>query len=82
MYFMLGGAVDRFYLLKYGLATVLVFVGLKMTVLDWLYGGKFPIVWSLGIIAVALTASIVASLLIPPRHAPVEPGRPSKEPVT
>ena len=82
MYFMLGGAVDRFHMLKYGLAVVLVFVGLKMTVLDWLYGGKFPIVWSLGIIAVALAASIVASLMIRPRHADVEPGRPSKEPVT
>jgi tellurite resistance protein TerC len=82
MYFMLGGAVDRFHMLKYGLAVVLVFVGLKMTVLDWLYGGKFPIVWSLGIIAVALAASVVASLLIRPRHTPVEPGRPSKEPVT
>src|SRR5262245_24954193 len=35
MYFMLGGAVDRFHLLRYGLAVVLVFVGLKMTWLDW-----------------------------------------------
>jgi tellurite resistance protein TerC len=30
MYFMLAGAVDKFYMLKYGLAVVLVFVGLKM----------------------------------------------------
>src|SRR5262249_15333016 len=30
MYFMLGGAVARFHLLRYGLALVLVFVGLKM----------------------------------------------------
>jgi tellurite resistance protein TerC len=32
MYFLLAGAADKFYLLKYGLGTVLVFVGLKMTV--------------------------------------------------
>jgi tellurite resistance protein TerC len=81
MYFMLGGAVERFHLLKYGLAVVLVFVGLKMTVLDWVYGGKFPIVWSLAIIAVALAGSIVASLLIPPRVPQSEPDHHSQEPV-
>ena len=43
MYFMLGGAVERFHLLHYGLALVLVFVGLKMVWLDTWYGGKFPI---------------------------------------
>ena len=30
LYFLLAGAVDKFHLLKYGLATVLIFVGLKM----------------------------------------------------
>jgi len=34
MYFMLAGAVNMFHLLKYGLSVVLVFVGLKMAVLD------------------------------------------------
>jgi tellurite resistance protein TerC len=89
MYFMLGGAVDRFHLLRYGLATVLVFVGCKMTWLDWAYGGKFPIVWSLAIIAVVLAGSVIASLLYHPRPAgPRKPrpsragGRASKEPVT
>ncbi|HEX8183956.1 MAG TPA: TerC family protein, partial [Blastocatellia bacterium] len=43
MYFMLAGAVDKFYLLKYGLAVVLIFVGLKMVWLNDLYEGKFPI---------------------------------------
>jgi tellurite resistance protein TerC len=88
MYFMLGGAVDRFHLLRYGLAAVLVFVGFKMTWLDWVYGGKFPIVWSLAIIAVALAASVIASLLHRPRPG-ARKGRPrksrgraSKEPVT
>src|SRR2546428_9096212 len=40
LYFMLGGAVERFHLLRYGLATVLVFVGLKMVWLDQSLGGQ------------------------------------------
>jgi tellurite resistance protein TerC len=87
MYFMLGGAVDRFHLLRYGLAVVLVFVGLKMTWLDWAWGGKFPILWSLGIIGLALATSVIGSLLLRPAaarrsRAPRARGRASKEPVT
>jgi tellurite resistance protein TerC len=63
MYFMLGGAVTKFHLLRYGLAVVLVFVGLKMVWLDTWFGGKFPIGWSLGIIASVLTASVILSLI-------------------
>ncbi len=51
MYFMLAGAVDKFYMLKYGLAVVLIFVGSKMTWLNSWYGGKFPVSYSLGIIS-------------------------------
>ena len=68
MFFMLGGAVDRFHLLRYGLAVVLVFVGLKMVWLDAWFGGKFPIVASLLIIGGVLGLSIVASLVFPKRH--------------
>jgi tellurite resistance protein TerC len=67
MFFMLGGAVERFHLLRYGLALVLVFVGLKMVWLDGWYGGKFPIGLSLGIIGVALGATMLLSLAIPKR---------------
>jgi tellurite resistance protein TerC len=66
MYFLLAGAMDRFHLLRYGLAAVLVFVGLKMTWLDHSFGGKFPIGISLAIIAVAIGLSIGLSLLFPP----------------
>src|SRR5262245_61705434 len=69
MYFMLGGAVERFHLLRYGLAVVLIFVGLKMVWLDAWYGGKFPIGISLAIIGAVLAASIAASLAFPRRHA-------------
>ena len=72
MYFMLAGAVDKFYLLKYGLATVLVFVGLKMVWLNDLYGGKFPIVLSLGLIGGVIGLSIALSLLFPKKEVAPE----------
>ena len=65
MYFLLAGAVDKFHLLKYGLAIVLVFVGLKMVWLNDLFGGKFPIAWSLGIIAGVIGAAMGLSLAFP-----------------
>ena len=65
LYFMLAGAVDKFYLLKYGLGVVLVFVGLKMVWLDGLFNGKFPIGISLGIIGVVIAGSILLSLAFP-----------------
>jgi tellurite resistance protein TerC len=66
MYFLLAGAIERFALLKYALALILIFVGLKMVWLNDLFGGKFPITWSLGIIGGLLMLAIVGSLLRPP----------------
>ena len=60
LYFLLAGVVHRFVYLKYGLAMVLVFVGIKMLLVD-IY--KIPVGASLGFISVVLTASVVASLL-------------------
>ena len=68
MYFMLAGVINKFHLLKYGLAIVLVFVGLKMVWLNPLYGGHFPITWSLGIILGTILLSVIASLLFPPKE--------------
>jgi|SRR5215475_4035029 len=65
MYFMLAGAMDKFHLLKYGLAVVLIFVGLKMVWLNDLFGGKFPISYSLGFICLVLVTSFLSSLLFP-----------------
>ena len=65
MYFLLAGAVEKFHLLKYGLAAVLGFVGLKMVWLNDAFDGKFPITWSLAIIAAILAVSVIASLLRP-----------------
>lgn len=63
LYFMLAGVITKFKYIKYGLGMVLVFVGLKMTYLNDAFGGKFPIVWSLVIITVLISSSIIYSLL-------------------
>lgn len=72
MYFMLAGVMDKFIYIKYGLAAVLTFVGLKMVYLNEAFGGKFPIVWSLLIIATCIGLSILASFIIrtPPAEKP------------
>lgn len=64
MYFMLAGVMDRFAYIKYGLALVLIFVGLKMVWLNEAFGGKFPIVWSLGIIGLLISGSILVSIIV------------------
>jgi len=72
MYFMLAGTIDKFHLLKYGLSVVLIFVGLKMAWLNDLFGGKFPIGYSLGFICFALMASILLSILLPKKTGETE----------
>ena len=59
LYFALSGIVHRFWLLSYGLAVVLVFVGVKMMLIDFY---KIPIEWSLLFIATIITASVILSL--------------------
>ena len=66
LYFLLAGAVRRFQYLKYGLAAVLVLVGIKMLIAD-LY--HMPIALSLGLIALFLAVAVAASLLRPPQAA-------------
>ncbi|MBL9121263.1 MAG: TerC family protein [Phycisphaerae bacterium] len=69
LYFLLAGMVGTFHLLKFGLGLVLVFVGLKMVWLNHAFGGKFPILWSLGIIGGLISLSVILSLLFPRREA-------------
>ncbi|HET8646042.1 MAG TPA: TerC family protein [Vicinamibacteria bacterium] len=76
LYFMLRGAIDKFHMLKYGLGIVLVFVGLKMVLLNRLFHGHFPIEWSLGIIVGVIGTSIVLSLLFPRPPGEIHPGEP------
>jgi tellurite resistance protein TerC len=62
LYFLLAGVVGKFHLLKYGLAVILVFVGIKMVIAEWYH---VPILVSLGVIVSVLAISIIASLMIP-----------------
>jgi tellurite resistance protein TerC len=62
MYFMLSGVMDKFSYIKYGLASVLIFVGLKMVWLNKVFGGHFPILWSLAIIFTLIFGSILFSV--------------------
>jgi tellurite resistance protein TerC len=67
LFFLLAGMITRFHLLRFGLAAVLGFVGVKMLVsARW----HIPIGTSLGVITVLLGASVVASLLRPAPAAP------------
>jgi tellurite resistance protein TerC len=59
MYFLLADMADRFTLLKYGLALVLVFIGTKMLLIDLV---KIPVALSLAVVATIIAASIVLSL--------------------
>jgi tellurite resistance protein TerC len=60
MYFLLADMAERFHLLKYGLAAILVFIGVKMLMLD-LY--KIPVGIALGIVGLILVVSVAASLV-------------------
>jgi tellurite resistance protein TerC len=63
LYFALAAMVHRFHYLKYALALVLVFIGLKIFVSDFLLGGdKFPPVLSLGVTFALIAAGIGYSL--------------------
>jgi tellurite resistance protein TerC len=64
LYFALAGVVRLFHYLPYGLSLILVFVGIKMLLVD-IY--KIPIGIALGTVAAILAISILASLLFPPK---------------
>lgn len=60
LYFLLADMADRFHLLKYGLALVLIFVGSKMLIVDWF---KIPVAVSLGVVVAVLGTSMLLSLI-------------------
>jgi tellurite resistance protein TerC len=60
LYFLLAAVVDRFHLLKYGLAVILTLVGGKMLIERYVQIG---IATSLGVILGILALSVIASLL-------------------
>lgn len=64
LFFVLAGMVGRFHLLAYGLAGVLIFIGIKMLIADFWH---IPVAAALGVVALAIGASMLASVLIPAR---------------
>ena len=71
MFFLLQGMADRFHLLPYGLALVLMFIGAKMLLID-VY--KIPITLSLGVVAATIGTTIALSLLRPQAPPPTGHG--------
>lgn len=62
LYFALSAVIHRFAYLKQALAVLLVFIGSKVFVADWLGLGKFPAEWSLGVTFAILASGIGYSL--------------------
>jgi tellurite resistance protein TerC len=61
LYFLLADIAERFHLLKYGLAIVLTFIGIKMLIMPWFH---MPVALSLGVVITVIGLSIVASLWV------------------
>ncbi len=72
MYFVLGNLHEKFKYVKYGVAMILVFTGVKLSVL--MFDIKIPIELSLGIILFILTSSIVLSVLFSGRKKEIKQG--------
>ena len=68
-YFALAGILQYFRFLHYGLSVVLVFVGIKMLISEFY---KVPILASLGVIAVVILISIIASILLPSKKEEIK----------
>ncbi|HEX2049148.1 MAG TPA: TerC family protein [Actinomycetota bacterium] len=66
LYFLLAGSMDRFHLLKYGLAVILAFVGTKMLLAA--VDVHVPIWLSLSVIVAVLAVTVILSLRIPPKE--------------
>lgn len=65
LYFLLAGAAEKFHLLSYGLACVLVFIGAKMLLVDLL---TIPIGLSLGVVVALIGSAMLLSLWLPPKQ--------------
>ncbi|HEX9179575.1 MAG TPA: TerC family protein, partial [Burkholderiales bacterium] len=64
MYFLLADMAERFHLLNYGLAAIVMFVGVKMLIMDFY---KIPIPVMLAVVFGILVVSVAGSLMVPRR---------------
>lgn len=65
LFFALAGMLDRFHLLHYGLSVILVLIGVKMLISEYV---DIHTEWALAGVAVILIASVVASLIFPSKQ--------------
>jgi len=83
LYFALAAMIHRFHYLKYALAAILVFIGSKIFVTDFLMDGeKFPAWISLGVTFVLIAAGVLYSLWKTRGHEEADwPAEPEDEPL-
>jgi TerC family integral membrane protein len=61
MYFLLAGVAQKFSMLKYGLAVILVFIGIKMMLIDLFH---IPVTISLSVVAAILLVTILINIWV------------------
>ncbi|HCA9957354.1 TPA: TerC family protein [Klebsiella quasipneumoniae subsp. quasipneumoniae] len=65
MYFLLAGVAERFSMLKYGLSVILVFIGVKMLIVDFYH---IPVAISLGVVVGILTVTLLINAWVNKQH--------------
>ena len=65
MYFLLAGVAERFSMLKYGLSVILVFIGVKMLIVDFYH---IPVAISLGVVGGILTVTLLINAWVNKQH--------------
>ncbi|HFO2556716.1 TPA: TerC family protein [Klebsiella pneumoniae] len=65
MYFLLAGVAERFSMLKYGLSVILVFIGVKMLIVDFYH---IPVTISLGVVGGILAVTLLINAWINRQH--------------
>lgn len=65
MYFLLAGVAERFSMLKYGLSVILVFIGVKMLIVDFYH---MPVAISLGVVGGILTVTLLINAWVNKQH--------------
>lgn len=65
MYFLLAGVAERFSMLKYGLSVILVFIGVKMLIVDFYH---IPVAISLGVVGGIPAATLLINARVNRQH--------------
>ncbi|HHU6403613.1 TPA: TerC family protein [Klebsiella pneumoniae] len=65
MYFLLAGVAERFSMLKYGLSVILVFISVKMLIVDFYH---IPVAISLGVVGGILAVTLLINAWVNRQH--------------